>query len=64
VELPAYAAVVQCCCGAAAAERPAPSAQRPAPSAGQQSIDISRLPGAQQQTRHTLMQRSIDGTDR
>ena len=32
--------------------------------AGQQSIDISWPPGAQQQTRRTLLQRSIDGTDR
>ena len=34
-----------------------------APNAGQQSIDISRPPGAQQQTCRTLLQRSIDGTD-
>jgi len=32
--------------------------------AGQQSIDISCPPGAQLQTRRTLLQRSIDGTDR
>jgi len=31
---------------------------------GQQSIDISCPPGAQLQTRRTLLQRSIDGTDR
>jgi len=30
----------------------------------QQSIDISCPRGAQQQTRRTLLQRSIDGTDR
>jgi len=30
----------------------------------QQSIDISCPPGAQQQTRRTLLQRSIAGTDR
>jgi len=29
----------------------------------QQSIDISCLPGPQQQTRRTLLQRSIAGTD-
>ena len=35
-----------------------------APNAGQQSIGISCPSGAQQQTRRTLLRRSIDGTDR
>jgi len=50
--LPAFAAAAPCCCGAAAARG----------CVGQQSIDISCQPGARQQTRHTLLQRSIDGT--
>ena len=55
--LPAFAAAAPCCCGAAAAGRPAGQH-------GQQSIDVSCPPGAQQQTRRTLLQRSTDGTDR
>jgi len=44
----------------------APAAERrcllhSAPSAVQQSIDISCLPGAQQQSRRTPLLRSIDG---
>jgi len=47
-----HRAVVRRCCRALADRRPP------------RSIDISRPRGAQQQTRRTLLQRSIDGTDR
>jgi len=47
-----HRAVVRRCCRALAYRRPP------------RSIDISRPRGAQQQTRRTLLQCSIDGTDR